>query len=142
MPPPLVSVRRRFDCIVDQLHMFLRDFKTSGTCRRVDSLQVDLLASGATLFWPQNGRPAPYEIRRRTFFKSSGRTKIYDTQRWGGGGGRGSIISFLFSIPFANRPLPFSNETERAGLAYQGQRFYSQDHPSSSEETLEELDPR
>ena len=31
---PLVSVRRRFDCIVDQLHIFLRDFKTSGTCER------------------------------------------------------------------------------------------------------------
>lgn len=99
----LVSVRRRFDCIVDQLHIFLRDFKTSGTCERA---------------------------------------KIYDTQRWGWGGGGGGIISFLFSIPFAHRPLPFSNETERAGQAYQGQRFYSQDHPSSSEETLEELDPR
>ena len=78
------------------------------------------------------------------FSKSSGRAKICDTQRWGGGGGggEGSIISFLFSIPFAHRPLPFSNKTERAGQTYQGQRFYSQDHPSSSEETLEELGPR
>ena len=45
-------------------------------------LQVDLLASGASLVWPRSGRPratksrevdlrpAPYEIRRRTFGKS------------------------------------------------------------------------
>ena len=46
---------------------------------RVDLPQVDLLASGASLFWPESGqsasdevargRPAPYEIRRRTFLK-------------------------------------------------------------------------
>ena len=76
------------------------------------------------------------------FSKSSGRAKICDTQLWGGGEGGGSIISFLFSIPYAHRPLRFSNETELAGQAYQGQRFYSQDHPSSSEETVEELGPR
>ena len=43
----------------------------------IDLLQVDLLASGASLFWPRSGRPratksrevAPYEIRRRIFLK-------------------------------------------------------------------------
>ena len=44
----------------------------------LDLLQVDLLASGAYLVWPRGGRPratksrfrpAPYEIRRRTFLK-------------------------------------------------------------------------
>ena len=44
----------------------------------LDLLQVDLLASGACLAWPRDGRPratksrvrpAPYEIRRRTFLK-------------------------------------------------------------------------
>ena len=49
------------------------------TCRFIDLLQVDLLASGARLVWPRSGRPratksrelrpAPYEIRRRTFLK-------------------------------------------------------------------------
>ena len=50
---------------------------------RVDLPQVDLLASGASLFWflaakrptasdeVARGRPAPYEIRRRTFLKVS-----------------------------------------------------------------------
>ena len=44
----------------------------------LDLLQVDLLASGASLVWPRSGRPRatksrevvpPYEIRRRTFLK-------------------------------------------------------------------------
>ena len=39
--------------------------------RGYNAIQVDLLASGASLYWPRSGRPAPYayEIRRRTFLK-------------------------------------------------------------------------
>ena len=38
----------------------------------LDLLQVDLLASGASLFWPRSGLffwKSKYEIRRRTFLK-------------------------------------------------------------------------
>ena len=51
------------------------------TEQHVDLLQVDLLASGASLFWPRSGRPrprhmtTPYEIRRRTFWKSKPQMK-------------------------------------------------------------------
>ena len=50
----------------------------------LDLLQVDLLASGTYLVWPRGGRPratksrvrpAPYEIRRRTFLKVLGNVK-------------------------------------------------------------------
>ena len=38
----------------------------------LDLLEVDLLASGASLFWPRSGRPRATksrEVRRRTFLK-------------------------------------------------------------------------
>ena len=53
-------------------------YKKWQATKLVDLLQVDLLTSGASLFWPQSGRPratkfargpSPYEIRRRTFLK-------------------------------------------------------------------------
>ena len=39
----------------------------------IDLLQVDLLASGASLVWPRSGRPraTKSQIRRRTFGKST-----------------------------------------------------------------------
>ena len=54
----------------------ITNYKTPATMKPaqiIDLLQVDLLASGASLVWPRNGRPraTKWQIRRRTFGKST-----------------------------------------------------------------------